>query len=130
MGTRLFVGGLPFKTGDQELYNLFEQGDSKEGGNLQGCGEGTVKSAEVKVDRDTGRSRGFAFVEMNSEAYAKKAVELFNKQIYGGRELRVDGANPGPDRNTAYSPRSGARGDFRSKNPRASDNRRKFDNNY
>jgi RNA recognition motif-containing protein len=70
MSTKLYVGNLAFQTTNQELEQLFGQA-------------GTVQSASVVEDRDTGRSRGFAFVEMSSEEEANSAIEQFN-----GKELR------------------------------------------
>jgi len=65
MSTKLYVGNLSFQTTSQELQQLFAQA-------------GTVQSASIMEDRDTGRSRGFAFVEMSSEEEATSAIEQFN----------------------------------------------------
>ncbi len=77
---KIYVGNLPWSTTDQELSEMF--------------GEiGAVGSATVITDRETGRSRGFGFVEMDSDEDAKKAIEDFNGKDVGGRPLRVNEAN-------------------------------------
>jgi cold-inducible RNA-binding protein len=85
MSTKLYVGNLAFQTTSQELQQLFGQA-------------GTVQSASVVEDRDTGRSRGFAFVEMSSEAEATSAIEQFNGKEVGGRALKVNEAKPRENR--------------------------------
>ena len=77
--TNLFVGSLPFSTTDDDLKAHFEQA-------------GTVVSAKVIMDRETGRSRGFGFVEMENEEAANKAIEMFNGKEMGGREIVVNSA--------------------------------------
>lgn len=81
---KLFVGGLPWATTSDELNQLFSQA-------------GQVVSATVIVDRMSGRSKGFGFVEMSDED-AKKATEMFNGSEYGGRNLVVNEARPMTDR--------------------------------
>ena len=81
MSTKLYVGNLAFQTTSEELQELFAQA-------------GTVKSASVVEDRETGRSRGFAFVEMSSDAEAAAAIEQFNGREVGGRALKVNEAKP------------------------------------
>ncbi len=81
MSTKLYVGNLAFQTTTQELEQLFGQA-------------GTVQSASVVEDRDTGRSRGFAFVEMSSAEEATSAIEQFNGKEIGGRALKVNEAKP------------------------------------
>lgn len=77
---KIYVGNLPWSTTDQELSEMF--------------GEiGAVRSATVITDRETGRSRGFGFVEMDSDGDAKKAIADFNGKEMGGRPLRVNEAN-------------------------------------
>ncbi len=77
---KIYVGNLPWSTTDQELSDMF--------------GEiGAVRSATVITDRETGRSRGFGFVEMDSDDDAKKAIADFNGKDMGGRPLRVNEAN-------------------------------------
>jgi len=86
MSTKLYVGNLAFQTTNQQLQDLFAQA-------------GTVQSASVVEDRDTGRSRGFAFVEMSSNAEAAAAIEQFNGKDLGGRLLKVNEAKPRENRN-------------------------------
>jgi RNA recognition motif-containing protein len=81
MGTRLFVGNLPYSATDQILTDTFSQ-----------CG--TVQSAKVITDRETGRSKGFGFVEMASESEASTAIEKFNGADYDGRRMTVNEARP------------------------------------
>ena len=85
MSTKLYVGNLAFQTTSQELEQLFGQA-------------GTVQSASVVEDRDTGRSRGFAFVEMSSQEEATSAIEQFNGKEVGGRALKVNEAKPRENR--------------------------------
>ena len=85
MSTKLYVGNLAFQTTNRELQQLFGQA-------------GTVHSASVVEDRDTGRSRGFAFVEMSSEQEATSAIEQFNGKELGGRALKVNEAKPRENR--------------------------------
>lgn len=85
MSTKLYVGNLAFQTTSQELQQLFGQA-------------GTVQSASVVEDRDTGRSRGFAFVEMSSEEEATSAIEQFNGKEVSGRALKVNEAKPRENR--------------------------------
>lgn len=96
MQKRLFVAGLPFSTTDEELKNLF--------------GEiGNVISANIITDRDTGRSKGFGFVEMETEEEAGSAITKFNESEFGGRKLIVNEARPREERS-----RDDHRGGFRS----------------
>ncbi|MEW6364493.1 MAG: RNA-binding protein [Acidobacteriota bacterium] len=81
MGKKLFVGNLPYTATDQFLQDTFSQ-----------CG--TVESAKVISDRDTGRSKGFGFVEMSSEAEAAEAIRRLNGSNYEGRALTVNEAKP------------------------------------
>lgn len=76
----LFVGNLPFSTNDDDLRQAFEA-------------YGTVDSARVILDRDTGRSRGFGFVEMPDEA-ANAAIEALDGSELGGRQIKVNEARP------------------------------------
>ena len=85
MSTKLYVGNLAFQTTSQELQQLFAQA-------------GTVQSASVVEDRDTGRSRGFAFVEMSTEEEANSAIDQFNGKEVGGRALKVNEAKPRENR--------------------------------
>jgi RNA recognition motif-containing protein len=81
MGKKLYVGNLPFSATDQILLDTFSQ-----------CGK--VESAKVIIDRDTGRSKGFGFVEMSSEAEAAEAINKFNGADYDGRPMKVNEAKP------------------------------------
>ena len=81
MSTKLYVGNLSFSVTEDDLHNYFAQA-------------GTVESAKVIEDRDTGRSRGFGFVEMSSSEEAMAAIEQFNGQDFEGRSLVVNEARP------------------------------------
>lgn len=81
MNKKLYVGGIPYETQEQELQELFE-------------GAGSVESVAIIIDRVTGRSKGFGFVEMGSEEEAEKAIEMFNEKDFGGRNLSVTEARP------------------------------------
>jgi RNA recognition motif-containing protein len=81
MNKKLYVGNLPYSASDQLLLDTFSQ-------------VGKVDSAKVIFERDTGRSKGFGFVEMSTEAEAKVAIEQFNGVEYEGRFLRVSIARP------------------------------------
>ena len=80
MGTRLYIGNLSFNTTEGDLVAAFEQDGRK------------VSSAQVMMDRDTGRSRGFAFVEMASDGDAQSAIKAMNGADVDGRALRVNEA--------------------------------------
>ena len=86
MSTKLYVGNLAFQTTSQQLEDLFAQA-------------GTVQSASIIEDRETGRSRGFAFVEMSTNAEAAAAIDQFNGKEIGGRALKVNEAKPRETRN-------------------------------
>src|SRR5471030_1940575 len=81
MGKKLYVGNLPFSATDQILTDTFAQ-----------CG--TVESAKIIMDRDSGRSKGFGFVEMSTEAEAQNAIAKFNGADYDGRPMTVNEAKP------------------------------------
>jgi RNA recognition motif-containing protein len=81
MGKKLYVGNLPFSATEQVLTDTFSQ-----------CG--TVESARIITDRDTGRSKGFGFVEMSSDAEAAAAISQFNGADYEGRAMTVNEARP------------------------------------
>jgi RNA recognition motif-containing protein len=85
MSTRLYVGNLNFRTTSDELREVFSQA-------------GEVENATVVEDRDTGRSRGFAFVEMATQEGAAAAIEQFNGKEFGGRTLTVNEARPRVER--------------------------------
>jgi cold-inducible RNA-binding protein len=81
MGKKLYVGNLPFSATDQILTDTFAQ-----------CG--TVTSSKIIMDRDSGRSKGFGFVEMATEEEAKNAITQFNGADYDGRPMTVNEARP------------------------------------
>jgi RNA recognition motif-containing protein len=85
MSTRLYVGNLNFRTTGDELREIFSQA-------------GEVENASVVEDRDTGRSRGFGFVEMATAAGAAAAIAQFNGKEFGGRTLTVNEARPRVER--------------------------------
>ena len=93
MGNKLYVGNLPYSVRDSDLEQVFAQ-------------FGTVASAKVMMERDTGRSKGFGFVEMGSDAEAQSAIQGVHGQNYGGRDLVVNEARP----MEARPPRSGGFG--------------------
>lgn len=81
MGNKLYVGNLPYTVRDDDLQQAFSA-------------YGAVSSAKVMMERDTGRSKGFGFVEMGSDAEAQSAIEGMNGQSLGGRSLVVNEARP------------------------------------
>ena len=85
MNNKLYVGNLSFHLTSDDLQDFFAQA-------------GTVESARVIEDRDTGRSRGFGFVEMSTEEEAKAAIEQFNGEDFEGRNIVVNEARPREDR--------------------------------
>jgi RNA recognition motif-containing protein len=96
MSRKLYVGNLPYETGETELHELFAR-------------SGTVETVTVMRDMATGRARGFAFVEMSTEEEAKKAITELNNYQLGGRGLTVNEARPKP----AHSGGFGGGGDSR-----------------
>ncbi len=101
MESKLYVGNLSYSTTEDDLRQLFAQA-------------GNVKSVSVIKDRDTGRSKGFAFVEMGSDDDAQKAISQFNGQSFQDRSLKVNVARPREDRPRGGGgfggPRGGDRG--------------------
>ena len=83
MGRRLYVGNLPYETGETDLQDLFARA-------------GTVETVKVMRDMATGRARGFAFVEMSTDEEAAKAINELNDFQLGGRGLTVNEARPKP----------------------------------
>src|SRR5689334_10947657 len=81
MGKKLYVGNLPFAATDQILHDTFSQ-------------VGKVESAKIIMDRESGRSKGFGFVEMSTEEEAQTAIEQFNGADYDGRAMVVSEARP------------------------------------
>ena len=102
MGNKLYVGNLAYSVRDDDLQQAFAQ-------------FGTVSSAKVKMDRDTGRSKGFGFVEMGSDAEAQSAINGMNGQALDGRALVVNEARPREERPGGFGGgggRSGGGGGF------------------
>jgi len=97
MGRKLYVGNLSYNVGDSELTEMFAP-------------HGTVDSATVVMDRMTGRSRGFGFVEMGSDAEAQTAIAELNGKEHDGRALTVNEARPRPDRGGGGGGGGGGRG--------------------
>ena len=92
MAKKLYVGGLPYSTSEDELRDAFAQA-------------GAVDSAVIIMDRMTGRSKGFGFVEMSADEDAQKAIDMWNGKDFGGRTLTVNEARPMEER-----PRTGGNG--------------------
>jgi RNA recognition motif-containing protein len=92
---KLYIGGIPYRTTEDELRTAFEEA-------------GTVTSASIITDRMTGRSRGFGFVEMGSEAEAQAAIDRWDGKEFDGRTLSVSMARPQGDR----PPRDNNRGGY------------------
>ncbi len=90
MSKKLYVGNLPYSTTDQTLIDAFSQ-----------CG--TVESARVIMDRDSGRSKGFAFVEMSSNAEAATSIDRLNGTQMDGRAINVSEAKPQAPRDNSRS---------------------------
>jgi hypothetical protein len=95
MGNKLYVGNLPYSFRDDDLQQAF-------------AAHGSVSSAKVMMERDTGRSKGFGFVEMGSDAEAQTAINAMNGQQFGGRGLVVNEARPMEPR----PPRTGGGGGY------------------
>jgi cold-inducible RNA-binding protein len=81
MGRKLYVGNLPYSATEQSLHEAFES-----------CG--TVDSVNLIIDRDTGQSKGFGFVEMSSDSEAQKAIQELNDSTLDGRQIKVNEAKP------------------------------------
>ena len=81
MDTKIYIGNLSYDTTEDNLREMFSQA-------------GTVASVALIKDRDTGQSKGFAFIEMSSQAEAQKAIQMFNGKTVGSRELKVNLARP------------------------------------
>ena len=95
---RIFVGNLSYQTTEDQLTDLFSE-------------VGQVESATIVTDRDTGRSRGFAFVEMDKDA-AAQAIEKFNGVELNGRTINVNEARPRPERSFGSGGGAGGRGGY------------------
>jgi cold-inducible RNA-binding protein len=102
MGKKLYIGNLPYSANQQTLQDMFSQ-----------CG--TVDSVNVITDRDTGQSKGFAFVEMSSDGEAQKAIQELNGFSLDGREIKVNEAtlkSPGGNRGGGGYGGGGGRGGY------------------
>jgi RNA recognition motif-containing protein len=99
MGSKLYVGNLSYATTSSDLEQLFSQ-------------HGTVSSAEVIADRETGRSKGFGFVQMGSDEEAQAAIAALNGQQHDGRALTVNEAKPREDRPRGGGGGGGGRGGY------------------
>jgi RNA recognition motif-containing protein len=97
MGKKLYVGNLSYNTSGSDLDKLFAE-------------HGTVQSAQVIMDRDTGRSKGFGFVEMGSDAEAQAAIQALSGKEVDGRALTVNEAKPREDRGGGGGGYGGGRG--------------------
>jgi len=97
MSMKLYVGNISFQTSSEDLQQLFSQA-------------GTVESATIIEDRETGRSRGFAFVEMSSKEEGNAAIQQFNGHQIDGRALNVNEAKPREDRGGSRGGFGGGRG--------------------
>jgi RNA recognition motif-containing protein len=97
MGKKLYVGNLAYSIGDSDLQRLFGA-------------HGSVASAQVIMDRDTGRSKGFGFVEMSSDAEAQAAIAAMNGAEVDGRPLTVNEARPKPEGGGGRGPGGGGGG--------------------
>ena len=91
MAKKLYVGGIPYSTTEAALGELFAKA-------------GTVSSATIIIDRMTGRSKGFGFVEMANDEEAQAAIDMFNGQEFEGRKLTVNVARPLEPRNNDRRP--------------------------
>ena len=98
METKVYVGNLSYDTTEDELRELFAQA-------------GTVNAVDLIKDRDSGRSKGFAFVTMNSQEEANQAIQQLNGQSLGNRELKISIARPREERPGGFGDRGGNRGD-------------------
>ena len=99
MGKKLYVGNLPYSVSDSDLQTMFGA-------------HGTVQSAQVIMDRDTGRSKGFGFVEMGSDQEAQAAIAALNGKEHGGRNLTVNEARPKTDGGGGRGGHGGGRGGY------------------
>jgi RNA recognition motif-containing protein len=99
VGKKLYVGNLPYTATDSDLQRMFEA-------------HGAVQSAQVVMDRDTGRSKGFGFVEMETGEAAQAAISALNGQDFDGRSLTVNEARPREERGGGGGGGGGGRGGY------------------
>jgi RNA recognition motif-containing protein len=97
MSRKLYVGNLPYQTGEEDLQSLF-------------ASAGTVESVSIMRDMATGRARGFAFVEMATDEDAQNAIQQLNNHSLGGRNLTVNEARPKPQGSGGFGGGGGGRG--------------------
>ena len=88
MDKKIYIGNLPYSTSEDDLRELFSQA-------------GTVSTVSLIKDRDTGRSKGFAFIEMGTQTEAEEAIKLFNGSSLDNRELKVNIARPREERSSS-----------------------------
>lgn len=113
METKLFVGNFTYDTSEEDLRELFSQA-------------GTVVSVTVIKDRDTGRSRGYGFIEMSNQSEAEQAIKMFNGYSLSNRELKVDKARPREERPSAGFDRRPGRDNWRDRNRRSGGRSRRY----
>jgi len=111
METKLYVGNLPYNTNEDALRTLFGQA-------------GTVASVEIIKDRDTGRSKGFAFVEMSSQSDVENAIRMFNGYSLDNRQIKVNVAKPREERPRGGWYNDSPRGDANNRARRKTNTRR------
>ena len=111
MDSKLYVGNLPYSSNEQALTELFGKA-------------GTVVSVSVITDRETGRSKGFAFVEMSNQAEAEKAIQMFNGYSLDRRELRVSIARPKEERSSGGY--GGSRGGYGGSNRSSNSGKKQY----
>ncbi len=99
MGKKLYVGNLPYTTSDSDLQQLFSQ-------------HGTVSAAQVITDRETGRSKGFGFIEMSSDSEAQAAISGLHGKDFSGRPLTVNEARPKENKGFGGGGGGGGRGGY------------------
>lgn len=113
METKLYVGNLSYQTTELDLQNLFSQA-------------GSITSVSLIKDRETGRSKGFAFIEMASQSEAEQAIKMFNGSRLGDREINVNIARPREDKpSSGYGSRSGY-GNSRDRNRNRTGGKRRY----
>jgi RNA recognition motif-containing protein len=113
METKMFVGNLSYNTSEDDLRQLFSQA-------------GTISSLSLVKDRDTGRSKGFAFIEMSSQSEMEQAIKMFNGTTLDEREIKVDKARPREERPySGYNDRYG-QGGQRDRNRRGGGKSRRY----
>ncbi len=99
METKIYVGNLSFTTTEEDLKELFAQA-------------GTIATLDLIKDRETGQSKGFAFIEMSTQAEAEKAISMFNGKMIASRELKVNLARPREERGGGGYGRGGSGGGY------------------